>query len=77
MKVWLQMQEKLVNVVTMQDTDTDFQDYYNYPSDASMMSADEVLLLVLLEFFLLEDVRAYAVEEIVRSTFWSKNSRQK
>lgn len=60
--------QKLVNVVTMQDTDVEFKDNYNgiffHPRISSMMSVDEILSLVLLDFLLLEDVRAYAVEEI-------------
>lgn len=39
------MQQKLVNIVTMQDSDVEFKDDYNdsfyHPSDASMMSVDE------------------------------------
>lgn len=62
------MQQKLVNVVTMQDADVEFKDDYNdsfpHPSDAGMMSVDEILSLVLLDFLPLEDVRAHAVEEI-------------
>lgn len=58
----------MVNIVTMQDTDVEFKDDYNdsflHPTDASMMTIDEILSLVLLDFLPLEDVRAYAVEEI-------------
>lgn len=58
----------MVNIVTMQDTDVEFKGDYNdsflHPTDANMMTIDEILLLVLLDFLPLEDVRAYAVEEI-------------
>lgn len=65
MKAWLQMKEKLVNIVIMQDTDVEFKDDNNdsfpHPSDASLLSVDEILSIVLLDFLPLE---AYAVEEI-------------
>lgn len=57
-----------MNVITTQDTDAEFKDEYNdsfpHPSDASMVSIDEILSLVLLDFLPLEDVKACAVEEI-------------
>lgn len=84
MKVWLQMQKKMLNVVTVRVTDFGFKDEDNnsfpYWSDAGTMNVDEVLskLLVLLDLLpLAQRYRAFSSSEVEEKLFEAKNLRQK
>lgn len=79
MKVWLQTQKKMLNVVTVRVTDFGFKDEDNnsfpYWSDAGTMNVDEVLSksLVLLDLLpLAQRYRAFSSSEVEETLFEAK-----